>query len=63
MLNDCFSKLISIARANGGTIDKLIGDCMMVVWGDPTPMTNHAEKAVESAIEMQAVMQASYNFV
>lgn len=58
MLRDCFGKLISIARANGGTVDKLIGDCMMVVWGNPVPVENHQEKAVESAIAMQAVMKA-----
>lgn len=57
ILRDCFGKLISIARANGGTVDKLIGDCLMVVWGSPVPIENHAEKAVEAAIEMQAVMK------
>ena len=56
MLRDCFGKLIAIARTNGGTIDKLVGDSLMVVWGNPVPLTNHAEKAVEAAIEMQAMM-------
>lgn len=56
ILRDCFGKLISIAKNNGGTVDKLIGDCMMVVWGNPVPMDNHAEKAVEAAIEMQTMM-------
>ena len=56
MLRDCFGKLISIVRTNGGTIDKLGGDSMMVVWGNPVPIENHAEKAVEAAIEMQAMM-------
>lgn len=58
MLRDCFGKLISIVRANGGTIDKLVGDSMMVVWGNPVPLENHAEKAVETAIEMQAMMDS-----
>ena len=58
ILRDCFGKLISIVRANGGTIDKLVGDSMMVVWGNPVPMESHAEKAVEAAIEMQAMMQS-----
>lgn len=58
MLRDCFGKLISIVRTNGGTIDKLVGDSMMVVWGNPVPMDNHAEKAVEAAIEMQTMMQS-----
>lgn len=56
MLRDCFGKLISIVRANEGTVDKLIGDSMMVVWGNPIAVENHTEKAVESAIEMQAMM-------
>lgn len=58
ILRDCFGKLITIARANEGTVDKLIGDCMMVVWGHPVEIDNHQEKAVESAIAMQAVMKA-----
>ena len=58
MLRDCFGKLISIVRTNGGTIDKLVGDSMMVVWGNPVPLENHAEKAVEAAIEMQAMMRS-----
>jgi class 3 adenylate cyclase len=57
MLRDCFGKLISIVRNNGGVVDKLMGDSMMVVWGNPMPLANHAEKAVESAIEMQTMMQ------
>jgi adenylate cyclase len=61
MLRDCFGKLISIVRSNGGTIDKLVGDSMMVVWGNPVPLENHAEKAVEAAIEMQAMMQSLKN--
>jgi len=56
MLRDCFGQLIHIARSYGGTIDKLIGDCMMVVWGNPVPVDHHADKAVESAVEMQAMM-------
>jgi len=58
MLRECFGKLISIARANGGTIDKLIGDSLMVVWGNPIPQDNHAERAVDTAIEMQAMMRS-----
>lgn len=56
MLRDCFGKMISIVRSNGGVVDKLMGDSMMVVWGNPIPSPDHAEKAVESAIEMQTMM-------
>lgn len=57
ILRDCFGKLIHTARSHGGTVDKLIGDSMMVVWGNPIPMENHAEKATLAAIEMQMVME------
>ncbi len=57
MLRECFGKLISIAKTNGGTIDKLIGDSLMVVWGNPGDQPDHAEKAVEAAVEMQAMMR------
>ena len=38
-------------------VDKLIGDSLMVVWGNPVYQERHAEKAVEAALEMQAVMK------
>lgn len=57
MMRECFGKLISIARSNGGIIDKLIGDSLMVVWGNPVERVDHAEKAVETALEMQAMMR------
>ena len=57
MVRECFGKLISIAKTNGGTIDKLIGDSLMVVWGNPVAQDDHAEKAVEAALEMQAMMR------
>jgi|GEM_PF-2525402 len=63
MLRDCFSRLIPIAKAHGGTVDKLMGDSMMVVWGNPLAVVNHPEKALNAALEMQQAMQelkASY---
>ena len=57
ILRECFGRLIPIARNNGGVIDKLIGDSLMVVWGNPVSQDNHAEKAVEAALEMQAAMK------
>ena len=57
LLRECFGRLISIARANGGMIDKLIGDSLMVVWGNPVAQSDHAERAVEAALEMQSMMR------
>ena len=39
--------------ANGGTIDKYMGDCIMAFWNAPLACENHAEMAVKSAIEIE----------
>jgi len=57
ILNEYFGKMISIARKHGGTIDKLIGDAIMIVWGDPVPQADHQERAVKAAIQMQSGMK------
>jgi adenylate cyclase len=56
LLNDVFSRLTDIIRANRGTIDKYMGDCVMAFWGAPVETPNHAALAVQSAMAMsQAV--------
>jgi adenylate cyclase len=52
LLNGVFSKLTSVIRANRGTIDKYMGDCVMAFWGAPVDINNHAHLAVKSAMEM-----------
>ena len=45
--------MTNIILANGGTIDKYMGDCIMAFWNAPLPCENHAEMAVKSAIEIE----------
>ncbi len=52
LLNGVFSRLTDLIRANRGTIDKYMGDCVMAFWGAPVDLPNHAHLAVKSAIEM-----------
>lgn len=52
LLTGVFSKLTSIIRANRGTIDKYMGDCVMAFWGAPVETPEHAHLAVKSAMEM-----------
>ena len=40
-------------RGNRGTLDKYIGDAVMAFWGAPVAFTDHATRAVESAMKMQ----------
>ena len=56
LLNGVFSRLTDIIRANRGTIDKYMGDCVMAFWGAPVETPNHAALAVQAALQMsQAV--------
>jgi adenylate cyclase len=52
LLNGVFTRLTGIIRTNRGTIDKYMGDCVMAFWGAPVETPNHAELAVQSAIQM-----------
>jgi adenylate cyclase len=48
-LNDYFARMIDVVLAHGGNIDKFQGDGMLVVFGAPNPMKDHAAQALRAA--------------
>ncbi len=52
-LNEYFEEMAKVVFRYDGTIDKYIGDGMMVFFGDPLAREDHAVAAVSAAIEMQ----------
>jgi adenylate cyclase len=48
-LNDYFSRMIEVVLTHGGNIDKFQGDGMLVVFGAPNPMKDHAAQALKAA--------------
>jgi class 3 adenylate cyclase/DNA-binding Lrp family transcriptional regulator len=52
-LNDYLSEMTDIVFRHGGTLDKYIGDAILVFFGDPVPQEDQAERAVKMALEMQ----------
>jgi len=60
MLNDYFSRMLGPIFRYEGTLDKFIGDAIMVVFGAPIPLENNAERAVRAAIEMRRALR-KYN--
>lgn len=52
-LNEYFEAMGEIVFRHGGTLDKYIGDGLMVFFGDPEPMQDHAVRCVRAAVEMQ----------
>ena len=58
LLNTVFSRLTDQIRANRGTIDKYMGDCVMAFWGAPVDTPDHASLAVKTALEMAAAIRS-----
>jgi adenylate cyclase len=51
-LNDYFRRMIDVVLEHGGNIDKFQGDGMLVVFGAPNPMRDHAQQALKAAQSM-----------
>lgn len=56
LLNRYFSSMTEVIVRYGGTIDKLMGDSMMVLFGAPTTEIDDVERAIGCAVEMQRAM-------
>jgi adenylate cyclase len=53
LLNEYFEAMVEIVFRHEGTVDKFIGDGLMVFCGDPEPQPDHAIRCVRMAIDMQ----------
>ena len=53
LLNDYFESMVDVVFRNNGTLDKFIGDGMMVLFGAPEDDPFQEEHALKTAIEMQ----------
>lgn len=52
-LNEYFENMVEVVFSCRGTVDKYIGDGLMVFFGDPEPLPDHALQAVRAASAMQ----------
>lgn len=52
LLNRYLDHMIDIAGRNGGTIDKVIGDAVVVLFSAPVDQADHAGLAIACALEM-----------
>jgi adenylate cyclase len=58
LLNQYFGHVIDIIFAHEGTIDKMIGDAIMVLFGAPIDQENQEARAVRCAIDIQRKLAA-----
>ena len=57
LINRFLTRMTDVIIANGGTIDKFMGDCIMAFWNAPIDNPKHREMAIKSAIEMQVALK------
>ena len=62
LLNHYLSAMIEIIQQYGGTIDEIIGDAILVLFGAPVQMPDAAQRAVCCALEMQRAMKRVNEF-
>jgi adenylate cyclase len=53
-----FAALTKAFLAEGGTVDKFIGDSVMVFWNAPHPQLDHVERACRAALSAKAASDA-----
>jgi adenylate cyclase len=51
-LNEYFTRMVAIVFKHQGTVDKFVGDMVMALFSAPLDDPDHAQHAVEAAVEM-----------
>jgi adenylate cyclase len=58
LLNDYLSGLTAVVFAHDGTVAKIVGDALHVLFGAPSEQPDHADRAVACAVAMDEYAQA-----
>jgi class 3 adenylate cyclase len=58
MLNDYYALMFEAITSNGGSVNQMIGDGLMAIFGAPVPYEDHCARAVNAAMEMLDLLEA-----
>jgi len=56
VLNTYHKLLVDHIKSNGGTVDKFLGDGVMALYNTPLPQTDHALRAVRTALNIREAL-------
>jgi class 3 adenylate cyclase len=56
MLNTYFEIMVDVVQKYNGTINEIVGDALLVIFGAPQEMSDRTQKSIACAIEMQNAM-------
>lgn len=54
VLNDYLNGMVAIAFRHDGTLDRIVGDAVAIMFSAPVPQPDHEARALRCALEMQA---------
>jgi class 3 adenylate cyclase len=57
LLDKYLSEMTKLIHRYDGTLNKIMGDGLLVFFGDPIPMADHAQRAVLMGIDMQKMVR------
>ncbi|HCB38008.1 MAG TPA: hypothetical protein DEP66_07435, partial [Acidimicrobiaceae bacterium] len=58
LVDTCFQRLVADVATFGGTVDKIIGDAVLALFGAPTAHEDDPERALRAAFRMQRSLAA-----
>lgn len=58
LVDTCFQRLVADVRAFGGTVDKILGDAIMALFGAPTAHEDDPERALRAAFRMRRSLES-----
>src|SRR3990172_7317867 len=57
LLNSYYALMFEAINDHGGTVNQMIGDGLMAIFGAPQPHADHCERAVRAALEMVSLVE------